>query len=160
MEYILNLFSQYEIIIIFLLVFLEHMNTPGLGAVIVLIAVGIIVAKGNINIFVAILICIIAGVLANFILYLVGRCFGKKILEFLKIKFPKVKKYIEGSKISSKNIYGRISCRFLPCIRTIIPLIEGGIGVNIKDMLGSAIIGVGIYNTLFISCGYVFAKII
>ncbi|MGL4656483.1 MAG: DedA family protein [Sarcina sp.] len=154
MEAIFDIFTQYGVWIIFIMIFLEHLNTPGLAAGVLLSAVGFLAYKGDINFLTATLVCLLAGVLASCILYLVGYLGGSKILDKIEMKFPKSKKGINKVKNLADNNCGRITCRFLPVIRTLAPIIEGGIKVEFKKFLFASVIGIGAYNMAIIGGGY------
>lgn len=157
MDYIFDIFIKYGVLIIFLMIFLEQLNLPGLAAGIILPAVGFLVHRGEVSFFTAIIICIIAGVLASLVLYLIGYIFGSKILDFIVKKFPKLEKAVNKSKEMSENAYGRIFCRFLPGVRTLVPLIEGGMKINFSKSVIASSIGVSVYNLAFVTGGYLLA---
>ena len=154
MEAILDIFTQYGVWIIFIMIFLEHLNMPGLAAGVLLSGVGFLVYKGGISFIGAILVCLIAGVLASCVLYFVGRIGGSKIIDKIENKFPKSKKGIDKVKGLANNNYGRVTCRFLPVIRTLAPVIEGGMKVNFGKFLLASAIGIGLFNTAVIGGGY------
>ncbi|WP_297630475.1 VTT domain-containing protein [uncultured Clostridium sp.] len=155
MNDIFSVVSNYGVFIIFILIFLENLNTPGLAAGILLGGVGVIAKKGDINIIIILIICLIAALLANIILYLIGKYAGSKVIEYLVKKIPKFEKGIEKVEILSRNAYGRISTRFIPGVRTLTPLIEGGIGIKFSDFIKTAIVGVFGFNLLIIMSGYI-----
>lgn len=160
MNDIFAIVSQYGVLIIFILIFLEHLNIPGLAAGIILGGVGIIAKKGEINIITALIICLIAALLANIILYLIGKYIGRKIIDYLIKRMPKAEKGILKIKRLSNNTYGRISTRFIPGIRTLTPLIEGGLGVGFIDFIKTASIGVFGFNSSVIMGGYILGALV
>ncbi|MGL4873547.1 MAG: DedA family protein [Clostridium sp.] len=154
MDQIVSLFTEYGIVIIFILVFLEHLNLPGLAAGILLGGIGIIVKKGDMNLIVALGICLIAALLGNVVLYAIGRFIGPKAIEILIRKFPKSEKAILKAEKMSGNSYGRISTRCMPVVRTIVPIIEGGLGVKFIDFIKTSTIGLFLYNGAIVGGGY------
>lgn len=159
MDFIFDIFSQYGILIIFVIIFLEHLNTPGLAASIILAAIGFLVHRGEISFLGAIVICFIAGVLANLVLYAFGYFLGAKVVDYIARRFPKTEPAINKAKKMSNNTLSRVSCRFLPVVRTIIPLIEGSARVDFLKFTIGAVIGVSIYNTAFVIGGYYLASV-
>ncbi|MGL4849829.1 MAG: DedA family protein [Clostridium sp.] len=154
MEQILELFAEYGIMIIFILVFLEHLNLPGLAAGVILGGIGIVVKKGDINLILALGICLIAALLGNIVLYSIGRYIGPKVIELLIKKFPKSKNAILKAEKMAENSYGRISTRCMPVVRTIVPIIEGGLGVKFIDFIKTSTIGLFLYNGAIVGGGY------
>ncbi|MGL5415242.1 MAG: DedA family protein [Clostridium sp.] len=154
MEQLLELFARYGLIIIFILVFLEHLNLPGLAAGVILGGIGVIVKKGNVNLMVALFVCLIAALLGNMVLYFIGRYIGPKAIDILVRKFPKSENAILKAEKMSRNSYGRISTRCMPVIRTIVPVIEGGLGVSFIDFIKTSTIGLFVYNGAIVGGGY------
>ena len=61
-----NYFSQYGLIVFFIIIFLEYLNTPGLAAGIVMPLAGVWAANEGVGFFTAIFISVIAGLLRQF----------------------------------------------------------------------------------------------
>lgn len=160
MNDIFSVVSNYGVFIIFILIFLENLNTPGLAAGVLLGGAGAIAKKGDIDIITVLIICLIAALLANIILYLIGKCIGIRVIEYLIKKIPKFEKGIIKVKKLSNNAYGRISTRFIPGIRTLTPLIEGGVGIKFSEFLKTAIVGVLGFNSLIVMSGYMIGGIL
>ena len=80
------------LIFLFIIIFLEYLNFPGLGAAVVMPAAGIAISKFNINLILAIAISIVAGELASYILFAISYWFGKPILTKVYNKFPRSRK--------------------------------------------------------------------
>lgn len=160
MELVLDYFLRYGVLVIFILVFLEYMNFPGLAAGPILGGIGILSAKGILSFLGAILICLISGVLASIILYYIGYFGGNKLIEKLVVKFPKLEKgFIKINTFSDKG-YRRVLCRFLPVVRTLAPIAEGSARVKFTSFLISSILGIGIYNIIMLLGGYIFGGVL
>ena len=72
--------EQYGTLFIFIIIFLEYLNVPGLAAAIIMPLVGVWCAKSEINLLFAIFISAIAGLAASWILYFMGLFFGDVIV--------------------------------------------------------------------------------
>ena len=128
-----NLIEQYGLISIFLVVMLEYANFP-LPSEVVLPFIGIMVAKGNVNFALALLVSIIGGVIGSITNYLLGLYFGKPIFKYMIRKFPNTRSSIKTS-MWWMNKYGKLSVmltRVVPVARTIISIPAGINKMNIN----------------------------
>lgn len=160
MDILMKYFSHYGVITIFVIIFLEHINTPGLPAGLIMPAIGVLASKHQVNFFAAIMITLIAGVLGSLLMYSIGYFGGAKLLDKIEKKYPSLKKYLSKSKtmINSEKYYTGIMCRFLPVIRTLIAIVEGGLRVNFTKFMITSVIGVGLFNVVYIAGGYFFGQ--
>ena len=69
---ILNYFTEYGLLFMFIIVFLEYMNLPGLPAGIIMPAAGILIASHGMNFGMALIVSVIAGLLGSYVLYFLG----------------------------------------------------------------------------------------
>lgn len=159
MDIMFKLFSTYGIIIIFIVIALEHMNFPGLPAGLIMPGVGAMAANGSISLIEAMIICLIAGIVGSVILYLIGYFGGAKLFDKLGEKFPSVNASIEKAKnIANKDRgFTKVTCRFLPVVRTLISIVEGGMRVKFSKFLVASTIGITLYNGVLIMGGYLLA---
>ena len=160
-QVIVEYFIRYGLIFVFVIMFLEYLNCPGLGAAIIMPAIGIGISKAHINFFLALLISVIAGELASYILYFIAYWFGKPILTFLYKKFPKLRKSISKTCFYMEN-YGDKSVliiRLIPAIRTLIPIVAGMFRMNLIKFSTYSIIGITIWNSVLMYAGYAFGNI-
>lgn len=158
---ILDYFSRYGLIFLFIIVFIEYLNCPGVPATIVLPTIGAFVAKTENNLILVILISIVAAICGSIIFYIIGYYIGTPILDFLNKNIPKIKIYTEkvlnySDKYGNKAIF---ICRLIPVIRTLISLISGVLKVEFGGFVLYSTIGIGIWNIAFISLGYFAFKI-
>ncbi|MPQ45171.1 DedA family protein [Clostridium tarantellae] len=155
----LSYISQYGLLVMFILIFLEHLNFPALPAGVIMPAIGILISRGELNYLVVMLLTVIAGILGNLILYFIGFYGGKKFLTKATNKFPKFKPFVDKTikVINERKKIGGIFCRLIPVIRTLVSCVEGVAKVNFSKFIISTTIGVVIWNFLFISSGYLFA---
>ena len=82
-QIVLNYFSEYGLVFLFLIVFLEYMNLPGLPAGIIMPAAGILIAGNDMDFITALVISVIAGLFGSYVLYFIGYFLGKPILDKL-----------------------------------------------------------------------------
>lgn len=162
LDIITNYFSQYGLIFIFIIIFLEYLNLPGLAAGIIMPACGVLIAKGNISFISAITISVIAGVLASICLYIIGRYSGNFLLNKYVSKFPKQKDIINKiyNRINEKGNYGIFISKLIPVARTIVAIPAGAFKINFTNFVLFSSLGIFVWNTLFISAGYFFGNII
>lgn len=158
---ILDYLARYGLIFLFLIIFLEYLNFPGLGAAIIMPAIGVGALKYNINILLAILISILAGVLASYILFYISYFFGKPLLTKVYNKFPKSRKAIDKTfhYIENYGYKGVLIARLIPVGRTLIPFVAGLFKMNILKFTIYSTIGIAIWNTVLIYIGYAFAHL-
>ncbi|MGL5633549.1 MAG: DedA family protein [Sarcina sp.] len=160
MELVLDYFLRYGILVIFIIVFLEYMNFPGLASGPILGGIGVLSSKGILSFLVAILICIISGVLASTVLYYIGYFGGNKLMNKLIKKFPKLKIGFEKVNCFNDKGYKRIICRFLPAVRTLAPMVEGTTRLRFRSFFISSVLGISVYNIIMLLSGYLFGEIL
>lgn len=161
-QLVLEYFSKYGLLFVFFIMFLEYLNFPGLGAAVIMPALGIIVSKSNLNFFIALAISVLAGVLASFILYGISYKFGEPIVEWLYAKYPKTRKSIDKTSkyIEDYGDKGVLISRLIPVARTLIPFVAGTFRMNIVSFTIYSTIGITIWNVIFIYIGYAFGPYI
>ena len=69
---ILSYLSQYGVLFIFIIVFLEYLNLPGLPAGIIMPLAGLWVSRGEMNFPFVLMLSVIAGVIGSWVLYFLG----------------------------------------------------------------------------------------
>lgn len=153
-------FSTYGVLFVFIIVFLEHLNCPGMPAGIIMPALGIASEKVGINILIVYLVSIIGAVIASYILYSLAYWFGSPILDFICKKFPKMKKPIDKvffymEKYGDKGV---LITRLIPVGRTIIPFVAGTFKMNILTFTIYSTIGIALWNAALIFSGYLFGN--
>ena len=157
---ILSYLSQYGVIFIFVIVFLEYLNLPGLPAGIIMPLSGVWISRGEMNFPFVLILSVIAGVIGSWVLYFLGFYGGNLLLDKYTTKFPKHKKYIEEKLeyLRGKGHIGVFISRLIPVARTIIAIPAGVLKMNfLKYTLYSAC-GIFIWNGVFISAGYILGE--
>lgn len=132
---------------------------PGDG---LLFSAGVIAASTNLNIWILLVILIIAAILGNIINYNVGKLIGHKLKRsnnyFIKnhilIHLPQAQQFYDkhgGSAI--------ILGRFLPVIRTYIPFLAGIVKMENSIFIKNTVIGAVSWISLFLLTGFFVGEI-
>lgn len=155
---VLNYFTQYGLIFLFVIVFLEYMNLPGLPAGIIMPAAGILIAGRDMNFITALIVSVLAGLLGSYILYFIGYFLGKPVLDKFYQKYKKLRPSINKAisyteKHGSKGVF---IARLIPVARTLISLTVGTMRMNFLSFTIYSILGITIWNSVFIYAGYAF----
>ena len=155
---ILQYIGQYGYIFLAIIVFLEYLNLPGFPAGIIMPAAGILVKSDGLNFIYTLIISVISGLLGSFILYALGHYCGRPLLNKLQNRFPKSKKAIDKT-YKYMDRYGNVGiaiARVIPVARTLISLVAGTFNVKFIKFTLYSIIGITIWNFIFIYAGYAF----
>ena len=157
---ILNYLSQYGLIFIFIIVFLEYLNLPGLPAGVIMPLAGLCISRGEMNFIFALMLSVIAGVIGSWVLYFLGFYAGNFLLDKYIKRFPKQKKYIDEKLeyLRSKGHIGVFISRLIPVARTIIAIPAGVLKMNFLKYTVYSAMGIFIWNTTLISAGYILGE--
>lgn len=155
-----NYFLQYGAVFIFVIVLLEYLNLPGFPAGIIMPLAGIWAAKGDISFLMALMLSVLAGLIGSWALYFLGRLGGARFLKFYFKKFPKQKNVIEEKMemLREKGGVGVFVSKLLPMVRTIISIPAGMVQMNFVKYTVSSVLGIFIWNAVFIGAGYFFGE--
>ena len=148
---------EYGPIFLFIIVFLEYLNLPGLPSGIIMPATGILIAKTDIGFIFTLIISVIAGLLGSWVLYFLGSFFGTPTLNWLNKKFPKSKGAIDktNSYIHKYGNKGVFITRLIPVARTLISFAGGFVKMNFISFSIYSTFGITIWNFAFILSGYI-----
>ena len=154
---IMNNITQYGIIVIFLIIFLENLNMPGFPAGVIMPIVGLWASKHNENIIFIMILSVIASLLASWILYFIGFYGGNYILDKYTKRFPKQSEYIDEKLeyLRRKGNVGVMISRMIPMARTIIPVPAGVLKLNFLKYTAYSAIGILIWDSTLICSGYI-----
>lgn len=149
-------FSQYGLIAIFVIVFLEYLNLPGFPAGIIMPLAGVFAANGRINFFLALLVSVAAGLAGSLILYFIGLKGGELFLNAYIKKFPKHKPAIDRNMelLQRKGYVGIFAAKLIPMIRTLISIPAGVMRMNLVKYSISSTMGIFLWNFVFVGAGY------
>lgn len=149
-------FTQYGAIFVFVIVLLEYMNLPGFPAGIIMPMAGVWASRGQIGFLTVMALSVAAGLLGSWILYFLGRLGGDAFLRFYIKKFPKQKELLEKNMevLRRKGSIGVFISKLLPLARTLISIPAGMISMNFTKYTISSLMGVALWNLIFIGAGY------
>lgn len=155
---VLDYFSKYGLIFLFIIVFLEYMNLPGLPAGIIMPAAGILIAGNDMNFITAFIISIIAGLLGSYVLYFAGYFIGKPMLDKFYHKYEKLRPSIDKTVgyIDRHGNSGIFIARLIPVARTLISIPAGTLRMKFIPYTLYSIGGIAIWNLVYIYAGYFF----
>lgn len=155
-DVVIGYMQDYGIIFLFVIVYLEYLNLPGLPAGIIMPAIGLLVARSDINFIYALVVSVIAGLLGSYTLYALGYFIGTPIVDKIYNKYEKMQPSLDKSfgyinKYGNKGIF--IS-RLIPVARTLISLVAGTVRMKLRSFTFYSAIGIIIWNAGFIFAGY------
>ncbi len=160
---ILSQYGTFTYAILFLIIFCETglVVLPLLPGDSLLFAVGALEAStGQLNVYVSILLLIIAALAGDNVNYAVGKFFGEKIKAREKIGFFK-REYIGHTEAYYDKYGGRtvIMARFIPIVRTIAPFVAGAGNMHYPRYLIFCILGACLWVGGLITLGYLFGNL-
>ena len=132
---------------------------PGDG---LLFSAGVVAASTELNVWILLVVLIIAAVLGNIINYSVGKALGNKIRQSENFF---IKKYIINYLPRTQEFYDKhggnaiIFGRFFPIIRTYIPFFAGIVKVEKKLFVEKTIVGAISWISLFLLFGFFVGEI-
>lgn len=161
-QVVLEYFSKYGMWFLFIIVYLEYLNLPGLPAGIIMPAAGILVRTTGYNFFYALAVSIVAGLLGSYTLYFIGYVVGKPSVDKLCKRYPKLIKSIDKANYYTEKYgdKGIVISRMIPVARTLISLVAGVFRTNILKFSIYSTIGIAIWNFAFIISGYLLVHVI
>ncbi|MDE5977562.1 MAG: DedA family protein [Turicibacter sp.] len=155
---ILNYMSEYGLFFLFIIVFLEYMNLPGLPAGIIMPAAGILISRNDIHFVTALIVSVIAGVLGSYVLYFIGYFLGKPVLDKFYQRYEKLRPAIDKA-IRYTDRHGNkgvLIARLIPVARTLVSLTVGTIRMDFLVFTLYSALGILIWNFVYIYAGYAF----
>lgn len=155
-ETIWQYFMIYGYYFLFLIVFLEYLNLPGLPAGIIMPAAGVLISQQRGNFVIALLISVAAGLLGSIALYSIGRFLDKVLLIRLYDHYPKLQPTVNKTmdymeRYGDKGVF---VARLIPVFRTLISLAAGVLRMGIIRFAFYSVWGILIWNFVFIFAGY------
>lgn len=158
---IISSYGLFTYAILFFIVFIETgvVFTPFLPGDSLLFAAGAFASIGSLNIFVLLVLFILAAILGDTANYWIGHFFGDAIIAHPRI--PLNKKHIEEThrffdKYGGKTI---ILARFVPIVRTFAPFVAGVGKMHYQTFISFNIIGALLWGGLVTLAGFFFGNI-
>ncbi len=164
-EYLIQITNDYGMwtyAILFLIIFAEtgFVVTPFLPGDSLLFAAGALAAIGSLNIWLMIVILLVAAILGDTVNYWIGKFLGKKIIDNPKIPFID-QEHIDKTEEFYKKHGGKtiILARFVPIVRTFAPFVAGVGTMHYETFLLYNVIGAVLWVGIFSLLGYFFGNI-
>lgn len=158
---IIKSYGVFTYAILFSIIFMETglVFIPFLPGDSLLFAAGAFAALSTLNIFVLIILLIIAAILGDTVNYWIGRYFGEQIVAHPKI--PINQKHIDQTEEFFKKHGGKtiILARFVPIVRTFAPFVAGAGQMEYKTFISYNIIGAIIWVLIATLAGFFFGNI-
>ncbi|SEB73076.1 DedA family protein [Atopobium minutum] len=147
---------------VFLIIFVETgvVFFPFLPGDSLLFASGFFAAGGGFNIVLLLAVVWAAAILGDQCNFMIGHFFGRKIIEFGKVK-ALTPEHIQKSE-AFLDKWGHLAIflgRFFPFIRTFVPFIAGMGGMHWRNFVIYNILGGLTWSTVFVLLGYFFGGI-
>jgi membrane-associated protein len=159
-------YDNWIYVILFFLVFAEtgliimSFVMPFLPGDALIFAIGMIAARGELNIVIIIPLLIFAALLGDNVNYYVGKKFGSYILNSEKTFFIRKSHILRAQKFFDKNGKNSIIiARFIPVVRTIVPFLSGATYVPYKTFLKFSLIGAVLWVAVICLLGYFLGQI-
>lgn len=166
-KHLFNIVEQYgtlTYVILFLIVFTETglVIMPLLPGDSLLFAAGAIAANEGtgLNVWLIILILIVAALLGDNVNYFMGKKFGGQIKKRERILFLK-REYLEKTEAFYEKHGGStvIMARFIPIVRTVAPFVAGAGSMNYSKYIGYCVLGAVLWVPSLTLLGYFFGNI-
>lgn len=164
-KYLAAFVTQYGVLtyaVLFGIIFAEtgFVVTPFLPGDSLLFTAGAIAALGSLNLWVVLLLLLVAAILGDTVNYWIGHFFGQKIVDNPKIKFVN-QEHIDKTEQFFKKYGGKtiIIARFVPIVRTFAPFVAGVGTMNYRKFILFNVIGATIWVTLLTCAGYFFGNL-
>lgn len=162
LDTIIDLFGPVTYILLFLVVFCETglVVFPFLPGDSLIFAAAAFAARGSLNIWVLVLVLLVAAILGNSMNFLVGNMIGQRIYSRAKNGLVK-KEYIEKAR-SFYNKYGGkavVISRFVPIVRTFIPFVAGVGKMKFSSFNMYNVLGGTLWVGLMSALGYFFGNL-
>lgn len=160
-DVVMQYMKDYGYIYLFIIVYLEYLNLPGLPAGIIMPAAGLLIARADMSFLYAIGLSVLAGLLGSYTLYGIGYFIGKPAVDKVYNKYKKVRPAVDKS-IHYVEAYGNkgvFISRLIPVARTLISLVVGTVRMNLWTFTFYSIGGITLWNLVFILAGYVVGMI-
>ncbi len=158
---IISTYGTATYIILFIIIFCETglVFVPFLPGDSLLFAVGAFAALGSLNIFILIVLLIVAAVIGDTVNYWIGRFFGEKIVANPRI--PINQSHIDQTEKFFQKHGGKtiILARFVPIVRTFAPFVAGAGQMSYGKFISYNIIGGILWVLIATLSGYFFGNI-
>ncbi len=157
-DVVISYFQEYGLVFLFIIVFLEYLNLPGMPAGIIMPAAGVLIKAGDMSFVVALIVSVIAGLVGSYVLYGVGRYIGRPIIDKLYHRFKSMRNGFDKlndyhTRYGNKAVF---IARLVPVARTLISLTAGSFKMPVVPFTLYSVMGITIWNFVYILAGYLF----
>ncbi|WP_271813807.1 DedA family protein [Clostridium beijerinckii] len=155
-NYITYIVNEIGYVAVVIITAMEYAGFPMMPSEVILPAIGILAAKGEITYLGALSFSVLGGLIGSLLCYFIGYYGGGVLIEKIILKFPKTKKSIEIINNWFEK-YGKLAiffARLVPLTRTLISIIAGTAKFNKKTFILFSIMGIIIWNLILVSLGY------
>jgi len=163
-SYLTSIFAFFGIwtyVLLFFVIFAETglIIFPFLPGDSLLFAIGAFAALGHLNLTAILLALFAAAVAGDSVNYVIGKKFGKKIVDNPKI--PINQEHLDETQRFYEKNGGKtiILARFIPFIRTFAPFVAGVSNMRYKDFMVYNVTGAFVWVFSFILLGYFFGNL-
>ncbi len=158
----INEFGPLVYLLLFVVIFCETglVFLPFLPGDSLIFAAGTFAGIGQLNIFILLLLIIIAAIIGDTVNYEIGKHLGRKIVNNKKFTLVKQENLEKADALIAK--YGSLAvfiARFMPIIRTIVPFVVGMGKLNYKKFITFNALGAITWVSLFLCLGFFFGNI-
>ncbi len=159
-QYFMELFQQYGLPMMAGVFFCEYLNLPGFPAGVIMPAVGILIGQSQTNLFLAIIISVLAGLAGSLVMYVICYYGGAPLLTKAFGKSPKFHQFLDRchEHLQKNRGKGLFFCRLVPVLRTIVSIPAGLVRMPLHEYVVWSAAGIAIWNTALIGCGYFFSE--
>ena len=164
-KHLVELVSQYQSWtygILFLIIFCETglVVTPFLPGDSLLFAAGAVASKGELNVFLVVVLLILAAVLGDSVNYWIGRIVGPRVFSSEKSRWFN-RRHLDRTHAFYEKYGGKmlIFARFMPIIRTFAPFVAGIGKMTYLRFLAYSVSGGILWISLLTYAGYFFGEI-
>ncbi|MGH9798932.1 MAG: DedA family protein [Blastocatellia bacterium] len=164
-KHLVDLVNQYQSWtygILFLIIFCETglVVTPFLPGDSLLFAVGALASKGELNVFLVVVLLILAAVIGDSVNYWIGRSLGPRVFSSENSRWFN-RRHLERTHAFYEKYGGKtlIFARFMPIIRTFAPFVAGIGKMTYIKFLTYSVSGGILWISLLTYAGYFFGEI-
>lgn len=159
-QHFIDLFQQYGLPLLAAVFFCEHLNLPGFPAGVIMPATGMLIGQSHLNLPLAIVISVLAGLAGCMVIYAICYFGGGPLLKKLFGKSEKFEHFVDLAHSRLEAGHGRalFVCRLIPVLRTIVSIPAGLLRMPLRDYVLWSALGIAVWNTVLISFGYFFSE--
>jgi membrane-associated protein len=164
-KHLVDLVNQYQswtYAILFLIIFAETglVVTPFLPGDSLLFAVGALASKGELNVFLVVVLLILAAVIGDSVNYWIGRSLGPRVFSSESSRWFN-RRHLDRTHAFYEKYGGKtlIFARFMPIVRTFAPFVAGIGKMTYPKFLAYSVSGGILWISLLTYAGYFFGEI-